>query len=275
MATIFTEKVRHPSTNNWIPLFRVQENDNNKYELQFFDDTKNNFTSLNNMLTNRQNIIPDTSGLYSIGDSTHRYTNLYLTGVANIGNSLNCQYINATNGGEGYIETDIADISDLYVNSLTVTGTDATIKTKNLYLDNKQVKDYIIEEGSMDGVSANLPWDYRIWNSGKAECWITLGSVTPSWINWGSTAMYTSCFYIVPFYPIVNSHTFFNTDPNVTFGFTAGVDGWIGPKKNTASRSAPPDMYFYRFGQSQNSDNPTNISAKISYYAIGTINPDW
>ena len=85
MATIFTEKVRHPSTNNWISLWQLDESTTTPtiYDLKYYNN--GGAKSLNLMLTTDQDIIPDLSNIRKIGDNTHRYTNLYLTGTVDIG----------------------------------------------------------------------------------------------------------------------------------------------------------------------------------------------
>ena len=89
--------------------------------------------------------------------------------------------------------------------------------TGQIYILGNQLKDFVVEEGTSNG------WDYRIWHSGKKECWYRDTKRNVAFNAWGSG--YSTAEQTVPNYPFT-----FDAYPNVQM--TAQVTnggGWVLP----------------------------------------------
>lgn len=77
--------------------------------------------------------------------------------------------------------------------------------------------DFVVEEGTSNG------WDYRIWHSGKKECWYRETKQSVSFSTWGSG--YSTAEQTVPNYPFT-----FDAYPNVQMAAqVANGGGWVLP----------------------------------------------
>lgn len=108
-------------------------------------------------------------------------------------------------------------------------------------------------------------WTWRVWASGKAECWGETSSATySSWTLWNNLIYYTSSTTGGNAYPT----NFFASAPWVTMDFIATTnDAWLSHHRDGTKTNAPT-AYLYK---------ATNASAAgfIRYYAMGTVSSSW
>lgn len=153
-------------------------------------------------------------------------------------------------GGDGaavlgvYTNDDVNGLVDIFrvVASSPASG--------QIYILGDELKDFVIEEGTSNG------WDYRVWYSGKKECWYRESKQSVAFNAWGSG--YSTAEQTVPNYPFT-----FDAYPNVQM--TAQVEnggGWVLP--NYTNYSVNNCGSYYVGSLSSGSKDFT-----INVYAIG------
>ena len=86
-----------------------------------------------------------------------------------------------------------------------------------IYILGNQLKDFVVAEGTSNG------WDYRVWYSGKKECWYRETKPSVAFNAWGSG--YETAEQTVPNYPFT-----FDAYPNVQMtAQVANGGGWVLP----------------------------------------------
>lgn len=123
------------------------------------------------------------------------------------------------------------------------------------FIDMSEMADYVVKQGTT-GI-----WQYRVWNSGKAECWGKTASMNSgTFTSWGGVT------YAGPLgnasYPTNMFSEIYDASaewiPN-------GSDAWSGEAKQTGSLTAPPKVYAYR------GSGTSSVSGYIRYYARGVV----
>lgn len=125
-------------------------------------------------------------------------------------------------------------------------------------IEGQPVNDFVVDQGS-SGI-----WSYRLWNSGKAECW---GRVTKSLIlnkAWGSMYIGTTTFERVS-YPFV----FMSTPTETVTLQTAGGAGWLFPESAGNGINGAYQTAVY------NVCRPTAVATGINFTLSYYINGLW
>lgn len=95
--------------------------------------------------------------------------------------------------------------------------------TGQIYILGNQLKDFVVAEGTSNG------WDYRVWHSGKKECWYRETKQNVSFSSWGSG--YSTAEQTVPNYPFT-----FDSYPVVQMtAQVANGGGWVLPNYSNYS----------------------------------------
>ena len=115
--------------------------------------------------------------------------------------------------------------------------------------------DAIIEQGEKDG------WSYRIWTSGKKECWYSQSvSISGSWSTWGNT--YYKRLAAVGNYPFT-----FTSPPNLQVTISPhGSDMWfyVRGSANYNTAEHPAEVALLR-----STTLSTSMTVDVYYYAVG------
>ena len=115
--------------------------------------------------------------------------------------------------------------------------------------------DAIIEQGEKDG------WSYRIWASGKKECWYSQSvSISGSWSTWGNT-------YYKRLEPIGNYPFAFTSPPNLQVTISPhGSDMWfcVRGSANYNTAEHPAEVALLR-----STTSSTSMTVDVYYYAVG------
>ena len=115
--------------------------------------------------------------------------------------------------------------------------------------------DSIIEQGQKDG------WNYRIWASGKKECWRNQSvSISGTWGTWGN------CYYkkleAVGNYPFT-----FTKTPNLQVTLSQqGSDAWVYTR---GSANYNTTEHPCEVGLMRSTSSSASMEVEIYYHAIG------
>lgn len=122
------------------------------------------------------------------------------------------------------------------------------------------IADYVTASGT-SGI-----WEWRIWASGKAECWGKSSSQTvSSWTVWANSIYNSTSTLAGAAFPT----DFFNSAPeHATVEFIATAnDAWLG-YTDPATATNAPKVYLLR-------PNSTSCTGYFQYYARGTVSDDF
>ena len=127
---------------------------------------------------------------------------------------------------------------------------EVTINANDIYINDNNLADYVIEEGSAaDG------WYYRKWNSGKADLYGAMRYMTPC--NTALGGWYRSAVLTAPEFP------FILTNPKVVMTYESDGTGALVWNTTTATSTEPPNFYLIRPTSS------SSISGKVIIHAHG------
>lgn len=117
------------------------------------------------------------------------------------------------------------------------------------------LSDAVIEQGEKNG------WKYRIWASGKKECWYNQSvNISGAWSAWGNT--YYKRLASVGNYPFT-----FTKAPNLQITISPhGADMWMYVRGSTNYNTTehPSEVALLR-----SSTLSSSMTVEVCYYAIG------
>lgn len=179
--------------------------------------------------------------------------NLRLKGTGNYGNKI-------LFGDGEYVSLFEATDDDL-----TIKATDIEIEAQNLLLDSEvnvngsfsingeMVYDYVVSQGTSGS------WNYRKWNSGVAECWITIAHSTAITTAFGQ--VYEANDYC---YPIAYPFSFISRPREIATAHSDSRAAWVYGEVGSNTASASGTYGLIRPGKLSSS-----TTFYIDIYAIG------